>query len=981
MKFIVKLICLSYIYLVLASHALATSETIHRSLRLGRKLKKIKYSDTGIDKPVVINEKSDIEMIKDEDVYGKVQSNIITGAPFAIILKKVKNFFPSCHKFNKKAQMTEENQRKCREKISEADGLVDDIRSMSIDEAAEIFANLKITNIEDYWYWYYILSNVALRGKGKRGSEVGEIWRFDSKSQINTNLKDYENEQAKLSLKKLKINSKAFSDKINKFKNQTLLDLKAKVNDNDIKYREWIGDKKRSTLELRDFEHNFSFVQLIQKTNFYKIIESEFPKGVIHHFHWAAGLSSNSISNEVLKYVSDDLHTQSALLRIDIFIKDKTIKVVKNSTPNKYFNKTVPRFFIIDNFTKTANDYNDAKYKDTIEHFKAHTIKDGKCMDYISPLLTKQDKAITPFPKDNNLLFYTYLENCAEAFLYVNEKKKQSIMTPALTEKFEKKFLNLDSDFKTYLEKESNILKTNAELMESYLPDSYTDKIKNYKEQLSAAVWYLFENIFSMIRPLLFTPGIYENLDGIITDAWKKQKVLGVEYRQSNDNNLPQMIKDLKTKEVLYAFQAPGIKSRGITTNRLQSILWPDVKENALVDFKTKNSLDNLSDEEIKKKFYFANRVSKDSHYSGIDFFGYEDDPFNGARNFFPLSLQKVLKKSEIKVEKGKIQLINLDAEKSKKVEEETKKEEEEIKEENMKPNNEKVTDQSNIRSVGNIPDKIDRFTPVYHTLENADIFLHAGETSFFPDHPVDDAFLNRYYVNDNLFHAALLPHVKRVGHGFAVSRNDLIQAIYMKKNISLETCPMSNETLRYYYTFEHPFPKLLRKGMKISISPDDPGFFGYEGVNVDWFKIFMETNIKPEEAYYLVRDSIEKASDIMFGDTDAKAFEEKQKAIAKAAEEIVRFYEGLSVSNDEVNSPQIDEETKTKRIESAKVIHNALINKVKTNSIYFKENPDIDVETSVYNQKEIRKIINSKTTNPTDSQPTTKTKVKRRLK
>jgi hypothetical protein len=996
MKLTIKLICLSYIYILLASHALAASETMHHSLRMVRKVKKEKSNSQVNDDPVDIEEKSDLEMINVEDVLGNVESNIITGAPFAIILKKVKKFLPDCEKLNKKSEINESNKKKCEEKIKEADAKADEIRAKSIDDAAEIFANLKIKSVEEYWYWYYVLANVALRGKGKTGKDVGEAWTFEKKSEIKTTLKDYENAQAKADYQKLVTNSAVYSEKVKKCKNKTLIDLKGKINDNDIKYREWIGDQLRNTLELRDFEHNLPFIQLIKTTEFYKEIESKFPKGVIHHFHWAAGLSSNSINTVVSKYISDDSRAQSVLLRIDANYKDKTVKVGKNAAPSKYFERSAPKFVIIDDFTKISAEYIDPKNKELIEHFKTHTLKDGKCFDYRKPSETGQ-AALTELKGD--LLYYTYLENCPSVFIYVNDKKKKAILpTPELLQKFEKKLLNLDVDFKKYLDTESNILKTNKELMESYLPDSYADQIKNYKEQLSAAVWYLFENIFVMIYPLFDKPEIFNGLDEIISDAWKNQNVLGVEYRQSNrPNQVKQMIKDLSEnekngKKVLYAFQAPGTKSRGNRFNRMATIVWPtDDEVKALKEI---SGYKPLSDDEIRKKKFFEEKITKSAHYSGIDFFGYEDDPFNGARNFFPLSLQKILKNYEIKRNNNKIQLTQIDEVKAKKAEEETKKEEEEIKNDNLK-SNEEILNQSNSVTAGNFSKKKDWFTPVYHTVEKTDLFLHAGETSFFPDHPVDDSFMNKYYINDNLIHAALLPNVKRVGHGFGVYRNDLIQAIYIKKNISLEICPMSNEALRYYYTFEHPFPKLLRKGIKMGISPDDPGFFGYEGVNVDWFKIFMETDLKPEETYLLVRDSIEKASDIMFGETEALAFTKKQEAIAKVADEIVKFYEGLNCSDVDVKSLQIDEKTKKARVELASAIHKALVTKVKSKSVYFQDKPEIDVETSVYNHHEIKnKISNSKAAPPAGAeainkptgsevkaQPTKSGKVKRRLK
>ena len=38
-----------------------------------------------------------------------------------------------------------------------------------------------------------------------------------------------------------------------------------------------------------------------------------------------------------------------------------------------------------------------------------------------------------------------------------------------------------------------------------------------------------------------------------------------------------------------------------------------------------------------------------------------------------------------------------------------------------------------------------------------------------------------------------------------------------------------------------------------MSISPDDPGLFGYEGVANDWYWILKETDLRPDEVYLLL--------------------------------------------------------------------------------------------------------------------------------
>jgi len=234
----------------------------------------------------------------------------------------------------------------------------------------------------------------------------------------------------------------------------------------------------------------------------------------------------------------------------------------------------------------------------------------------------------------------------------------------------------------------------------------------------------------------------------------------------------------------------------------------------------------------------------------------------------------------------------------------------------------------------------------------------------FFPNFAVSQNFLDTYYVNDNLIHAALLPNIPRVGHGFAINNNDLLQAIYRKKDISLEICPMSNEALKYYDVYNHPIQNLLKNGMKLSISPDDPGFFGYEGVSFDWFKLFMETDLTAKDYFILVKNSIEKASDIMFNEDGQNAKELKLEKIAESAKNISKFFEQLDCGNISAEESKLLKDiNKEERKEKAEIIKERLSKKVMQNSVYYQDRDDsrnkhLDEETSVYEESQFVKLL-----------------------
>ncbi len=67
-----------------------------------------------------------------------------------------------------------------------------------------------------------------------------------------------------------------------------------------------------------------------------------------------------------------------------------------------------------------------------------------------------------------------------------------------------------------------------------------------------------------------------------------------------------------------------------------------------------------------------------------------------------------------------------------------------------------------------------------------------------------------------------------RIGHGIrAVEDSELV--IYLAENeIPLEVCPTSNVCTGVYRCIEeHPLPVLLKHGVKVSVSSDDPALFG----------------------------------------------------------------------------------------------------------------------------------------------------------
>ena len=70
--------------------------------------------------------------------------------------------------------------------------------------------------------------------------------------------------------------------------------------------------------------------------------------------------------------------------------------------------------------------------------------------------------------------------------------------------------------------------------------------------------------------------------------------------------------------------------------------------------------------------------------------------------------------------------------------------------------------------------------------------------------------------------------NVERIGHGVrAIEDKALVQDL-VARDITLEVCPGSNVVLGLYKDFaHHPIKQLRDAGVKVTISTDDPPFFG----------------------------------------------------------------------------------------------------------------------------------------------------------
>jgi len=95
-----------------------------------------------------------------------------------------------------------------------------------------------------------------------------------------------------------------------------------------------------------------------------------------------------------------------------------------------------------------------------------------------------------------------------------------------------------------------------------------------------------------------------------------------------------------------------------------------------------------------------------------------------------------------------------------------------------------------------------------------------------------------KYRDNNNLIDIILLG-TKRIGHGLNLSKHSYLLDLVREKDICIESCPISNQGLGYYNDLRaHPIRTFINLGIPVSISNDDPSFFGLEGVSFDYYAL-----------------------------------------------------------------------------------------------------------------------------------------------
>jgi len=191
MKLNVKVFDLLIMSLIMISLVMSASisSRLKKDKRVYNEFIKILNPEIDTNKP------SDLEISTEFDTGNKVHSNVISGAPFGIILERIKNYFPQCRQFEKEDDLKNvKGAQECLLSIENANAEIEKVRKYNMNEAANYFKNLNISEV-DYWEKFYILSNVVLRGHLKDSGKV-ENWKFDKHTNIDVPSESFINEAA-----------------------------------------------------------------------------------------------------------------------------------------------------------------------------------------------------------------------------------------------------------------------------------------------------------------------------------------------------------------------------------------------------------------------------------------------------------------------------------------------------------------------------------------------------------------------------------------------------------------------------------------------------------------------------------------------------------------------------------------------------------------------------------------------------------------
>lgn len=119
---------------------------------------------------------------------------------------------------------------------------------------------------------------------------------------------------------------------------------------------------------------------------------------------------------------------------------------------------------------------------------------------------------------------------------------------------------------------------------------------------------------------------------------------------------------------------------------------------------------------------------------------------------------------------------------------------------------------------------------------------------------------------SESIRDAIELLDAERIGHGVAAIRDESVLELIARRGVGIDCCPTSNRvTGAVGAEEEHPLGALLRRGLNVTLSSDDPAFFGASVL--DEYEKAVESGLTADEIIALARNSFRMS----FASEDAK--------------------------------------------------------------------------------------------------------------
>jgi adenosine deaminase len=112
----------------------------------------------------------------------------------------------------------------------------------------------------------------------------------------------------------------------------------------------------------------------------------------------------------------------------------------------------------------------------------------------------------------------------------------------------------------------------------------------------------------------------------------------------------------------------------------------------------------------------------------------------------------------------------------------------------------------------------------------------------------------------ESIWEAVKYLNVERIGHGVAASCDPELMNHLIKRDITIEACPVSNLRTRVVSSLKkHPIRTFLEKGLKVTVSTDDPSMFNTD-MNNEYLQLHRRLYFTIPELFKLTLNAIDSS-------------------------------------------------------------------------------------------------------------------------